>query len=630
MTLSKPGRATGSLLLALVLHYAPVAADGGIRANQDHADEDLKELVPMVVQGQRVAIFAPANTYASLATALRYDPAVRLQTRGLPEGQADITVRGGLFENTGFRIGAVTVIDPQTGHYAVEIPFDPAMLAQPAVLTDTANAAQGFNASVATLQYRIRTASAGGSLTAGAGSHDLRFGVLRAGKTHQLTRGRSLGAGVSLAGSRGDGTVPFGDHDFKRYAAQVSLVDDDTETHFLAGHQDKFFGWPGAYTGFASLPETDRTRLLLLLADHRRTNARGWWELTAAWRNLEDDYDFDRRSVESATAGSFEHETRAAMLGFSAKQYRAGLDWLINAQFTDDHLLRSTDLTSGEFTARSYFFASVVPSLRWDLDGGRVIRLTAGLRVDWSDRDEDALSPLLGIEWEQASAEGVTRVGLEFARSTQLPGYTALNSSPVGLFGGNAGLERESAETVTLRWAREQDAVQVRAALFHRRDRDLVDWTFRQGAPFVRQANPVDIDVLGLEASLGWQFATLWVLGGYAWLDKDADYGSATVDASFYALNYARHRATLAVVWRPLPEFELQFDNEYRVHADNPLRSSTRRAHLAAVSALWRPRFAPSSAVVLAIDNLTDTGFQEFPGTPPSGRQGSVSLRYDW
>ncbi len=39
--------------------------------------------------------------------------------------------------------------------------------------------------------------------------------------------------------------------------------DDGRETNLLLGYHDKFAGWPGMYTGFASLPETDRTRLLI-------------------------------------------------------------------------------------------------------------------------------------------------------------------------------------------------------------------------------------------------------------------------------------------------------------------------------------------------------------------------------
>ena len=63
------------------------------------------------VTARRVANLEPAGSFAATATELRFDPQINLQARGLPEGQADVTVRGGLFENTGFRVGAVTIVD---------------------------------------------------------------------------------------------------------------------------------------------------------------------------------------------------------------------------------------------------------------------------------------------------------------------------------------------------------------------------------------------------------------------------------------------------------------------------------------------------------------------------------------
>ena len=45
------------------------------------------------------------------------EPRVDLQSRNMAEAQGDVSIRGGIFENTGFRVGSATLIDPQTGHY---------------------------------------------------------------------------------------------------------------------------------------------------------------------------------------------------------------------------------------------------------------------------------------------------------------------------------------------------------------------------------------------------------------------------------------------------------------------------------------------------------------------------------
>jgi hypothetical protein len=117
---------------------------------------------------------------------------------------------------------------------------------------------------------------------------------------------------------------------------------------------------------------------------------------------------------------------------------------------------------------------------------------------------------------------------------------------------------------------------------------------------------------------------------GYTWLDKDSDYGSAQVDASFYALNFARHRATLAVRYRFAGGFELRLDNEYLQQEENPLRDGDDSAYLASLSLVWAGLVDRGFSAAVVADNLTDSEFQPFPGTPAAGRQLSVRASYNW
>ncbi|MDH3434480.1 MAG: TonB-dependent receptor, partial [Gammaproteobacteria bacterium] len=166
--------------------------------------------------------------------------------------------------------------------------------------------------------------------------------------------------------------------------------------------------------------------------------------------------------------------------------------------------------------------------------------------------------------------------------------------------------------------------------LFFRQDDNLVDWTFESGAPFARQANPVDIDVTGFEAFLRRQWESIDIVGSYTYLDKDADYGSAVVDASFYALNFATHRATLAARFRFNNGLELRWDNEYREQRRNPLRGSSDEAFLVSLALAWDPPGSDGFNMAVTADNLTDDDYEQFPGTPAVGRQVSLSVRYAW
>jgi len=590
-------------------------------------DEEVSEIT---VKAARIANESPASSYATPATALRFDPLTELQSRGIAEGQSDVTVRGGLFENTGFKLGASTIMDPQTGHYVAELPVDPAMMSAPAIYNGIDAAVEGFNSAVATVSYGINRVNDGGYVSLGAGSYNLNFQSLRFAHTKTNSSGNDVGVAVSLARSEGDGSVDFGDHEFARANVQLQHATDDSQTDLIVAYQDKFFGWPGAYTGFATLPETDDTQTTLAVVNHRRESDSGWFEAGGFYRRLVDDYDFNRTTIESGMPGSFEHETRVFGAGFQGQQRSGRISWRYGGQFTADELVRSTDLTNGFFTDRTYATVSVVPSIESKLASGSRLIWRAGATFDYSDQDSNEVSPLLGVTLSRSDPSGSTSYSFEYAATSQVPGYTALNSNPSGLFGGNPFLGREKAKQLAASVERDTGDWQLRATVFSRRDDDLVDWTYETGAPFARQANAVDIDVIGFEAFFVRTWESLDLAFGYTALDKDADYGMAQVDASFYALNFAKHRATLALVYRFAGSFEFRLDNEYRSQEANPLRVGDDSTYLASASLRWASAGNQRFSAALVVDNATDSEYQPFPGTPASGRQLSLSASYGW
>jgi vitamin B12 transporter len=609
--------------VSLCLPLSVNGADGNLAA----ADAEIAEIT---VKARRVANTLPAGTFAAPTTVLRFDPQTELQSRGLPEGQADVTVRGGLFENTGFKAAAVTIMDPQTGHYVAELPIDPESLSLPELLMGVDNALAGFNSNIATVRYTLPLLRDGGSAILGVGDSDLKFGSLRWANVFRVSGGADIGLSISAALSEGDGTVDDGDHEFQRYNFHLQRSAERAQSDLILAYQDKFYGWPGAYTGFASLPETDDTQTTLLLANHRHETERGWWQVGAFYRRLVDDYDFDRRTQESGAPGSFDHETRVAGLGFEGMNRQGKLDWNYAGQFTADDLVRSTDLLNSEFTTRNYGTLSLVPSLEFYRDDGRSITIRFGGTVDVSNRDSDAVSPVLGATMSRSTEAGTRSLTIEYAGTSQLPGYTVLGSGPSGLFGGNSGLGREKAGQLLV--ALTQDAPDWRGsiAMFYRQDDNLVDWTFATESPFARQANAVDLDVFGIEALYSRAWDSLDLSVGYTYLDKDSDYGTANVDASFYALNFARHRATLAIRYRFGEGIEFSLDNEYRKQEDNPLRTTSGEAFVVSASLTWAPANGSGFGVAVTADNLTDDDYQQFPGTPAVGRQVSISARYRW
>tara|TARA_R110002167_G_scaffold89012_1_gene239929 strand:+ start:9899 stop:11758 length:1860 start_codon:yes stop_codon:yes gene_type:complete len=612
--------------VAKILVISTAIAGSGTAHAADASSAALSEII---VNPTRVANTEPAGTFASAITVLRFDPQTEIQSRGMPEGQGDVTVRGGLFENTGFKLGAATIVDPQTGHYVAELPIDPALLSAPLILTGVDNALAGFNSNVATIVYGIPALRQSAEVNLGVGTDSLMFSSARYA---DVTRYKDAQYGLQVSGavSEGEGTVSNGDHEFSRFNLQAQRVAGNTQTDLIIAYQDKFFAWPGAYTGFASLPETDDTQTTLVLANHRTTLERGWLQMSGFYRSLDDNYDFDRRNKESGGAGAFEHRTRNYGAAFEGNVDFANLNWEFNGQVSRDSLVSSTDLNTDLLDGRYYGSFRLAPSYDFAVPNDQTVTIRFGGVVDTSSQDSNAVSPVFDITLKTPTRSGQRTLKAEFAGTSQVPGYTALNSKPNGLFGGNANLSREKARQFIVTLAQEGRDWFASAAAFHREDENLVDWTYASGSPSARQANSVYMEVNGLELLLRKQWQRLDLSLGYTYLDKKSDYGTATVDGSFYALNYARDRATVSVSYQLNETYALRLDSEYRNQLANPLRTSDNNSLLSAASLDWTsPQFDEITAQ-LRIDNLTDDDYQPFPGTPAVGRQISLNVRYNF
>jgi outer membrane cobalamin receptor len=218
-----------------------------------------------------------------------------------------------------------------------------------------------------------------------------------------------------------------------------------------------------------------------------------------------------------------------------------------------------------------------------------------------------------------------------YTRVTQVPTYTALKSNPAaGLFRGNQSLGRESSRQVEIGLSGSHSGWTVEGAIFWRHDDSLVDWTFARGVT-ARTANPLDIDTAGLEmvARRSWRWTDIVL--GYTGLIKNADYRLATVDASFYALNYAKHRVTLAATVRMPANVELRIDNSVRWQAENLLRTTGGdRTVLTTATIAWHPSGRRGLECTLTVDNAWNSSFQEVPGTPAPRRQAMGGLSYHW
>ena len=463
----------------------------------------------------------------------------------------------------------------------------------------------------------------------GFGEEGYWYGRAYGAHTRAGEQDSSWGIDAEVAHSQSDGPIDNGDHDFDRVSLRFQRSDGHSQTDLFFGFQDKFFGWPNLYTPFG-VPETEDLQTQLWFLNHRYEEGDFFWQGSAYFRRHKDDYEFDR--TDPGVFNPFEHTTEvwntAMEAGWSANDW----SWMARMEWLQDDL-ESTSLTFGEFSSRNYLKLGLLASTEWEASNQGTWSFTSGLTFDDHNRGSSELSPLVRLSLDGISSKGQSwQIYADVSRNSQVPGYTAIASNPSGgLFRGNPNLSREIATNFEVGYGTQWGDLQFQAAAFLRKDRDLVDWTFAYDV-FGRTANNVDIDTSGLEFLLSYALEGGRVVVGYTALSKDEDYGLATVDASFYALNFARHRATLAFIYELGAGWELRSDTVFRIQHENILRTAgtPEDAILSSLGLFYFPQSLEGLELSIAVVNLWDSDFEEIPSVPASPRQISFNTVYRW
>jgi hypothetical protein len=578
------------------------------------------ELSPFPVYAGAVAAASSAGA-TQLVERMGREVRVDLQTRGGARYQSDVAIRGGIFEGTGLLVGGLALFDPQTGHYTVEVPLDPVMLSGARLLTGVNNSYNAFNATAGSIAWQWAEIEPGGGLELSHGGDALVGGRVWAG-------GRLDNGGAwQLAGLResGDGSVAGGDFALERISGRLELPLGVGQLRLFGGYVEKFYGWPGMYTGRSSLLETEDYQVALLGGQWEGEVAGGRHRIGAYWRRLDDDYEFNRL----APNRFFEHLTEVWSVQGDGQWGTDGTVLRYRWAWLRDALLRSTSLVHGGFDRREYGEAALLGERRIATRWGELAPY-GGVNLQTSSRDSTVAGPHAGLRLGGALEQGAWELYAEYSQTSQVPGYTALNSAPGGLFGGNADLGREKARTVEAGAYAERGRLSGKLVVFERADRDLVDWVYAAASPNARQAAAMDLTVRGVEGWLRWAADGAVVEFGYALLDKDPRYLTVAADASFYALNYARQRLLATVEGALGDSLRLRLEGEYRDHPANALRSGGDTAAYLHLQAVWRPVAGDRWELLLRLDNLTGESFQPLPGTPGPGREWRLVARYRW
>lgn len=581
-----------------------------------------EEIEALQVTAERLnptrGIIAPVEVYRrdTLATAstqtiesvLRLNPAVDVRERGGKGVQADISLRGGTYDQTMVLLNGIDFTDARTGHQSHSLPVDMDIVGSIDIISGLTGigAYSGAVNIITTPLYAdyLRAEIAGGA-----------YGYLYSNLSGAATKN---GLTVMAAGSirRSDGYMENTDFDNTNLFTRITYQSSGAGLFDMqAGYQRRDFGANGFYslaypdqfehteTGLASIRwQMDIGRLRLKAsASYRKNNDR--YELYRSGKGAPEGWVPNYHTTDNAGA-TVEGEYR-----WIAGTTSAGLDYkyqhiysnVLGEPLTVPIKVPGHDALYTHAKTRNVVNGWLSHSVQL---GGTSLAASAnvagspyGTFVSWSASAGQRLTAHWSVE------AGATR-------SMRLPTFTDLyytNATHVG----NPDLKPEQATTYQLSTQFARGNFSALATGFFRHGRNVIDYVLADTSEGEKwhstQLTQLDTYGLELQASYRGRRILRHITASYGWLSSTKD---ASDRVTRYALDYMRHKAAVQCgidIWRG---FVLDITASWYDRNDTP-EAAYAPYWLLDARLSWNKRML---TIYIEATNLLNTEYYDFVG----------------
>lgn len=569
----------------------------------------------------------------TLEAALKTSPSFDIRERGGKGVQADISVRGGSFDQTMVLLNGINFTDARTGHQTHSLPVDMDVVSSISLVDDIVKSGAYAGA------INIKTNPARENylrVDMSGGGHGYRYANLSGAATRKYLQ--VFGA---ASWRKSDGYIA--NTDFERINAYVGANYDSYRLgrfDFQAGLQKNSFGANGFYSlKYPNQYEQTATGLASLK-----------WSKSSEWMDISADV-FYRKNLDRFELIKDAPET-------------VPFNYHDTGNFGADFQIGSTGRKSNTTLGASYVHNGILSTVLgepvanptkkvWGNDSNRLY--TKSKKRDvldvWLSQDYSAgnfsivgwggmnsspygTAALWGVTAQQVVAKMHSVFYAGAVHSMRLPTFTDLYYTATG-YTGNTDLVPETAVTYRLGSDYAHNGVTASAVVYYRDGSNIIDWVKNSTEENWRSMQITSLGTLGCEVSLGYCPKGILYSAklGYAYISQDKK--STGYAISKYALDYMRNKLSTTVELRtPDKRLSLSVTGTLFDRAGN-------YADVSGSVKGYEPYFlmdgrlawdcTPSDrvgvCVYLEMTNIASTEYFDYGGLPMPGRWTNAGMR---
>jgi vitamin B12 transporter len=501
------------------------------------------------VMDQKEIAASPSHSIDDL---LEQIPGVDVRQRGSNGVQADISIRGGSFDQVMILLNGVNITDPQTGHYSLDIPVSLQQIQRIEVLQGSGARIWGPNAfsgaiNIITVPNTAST-SKQGNVEIGGGS----FGYMNQSASGNLQK-RPWKLGGSFSHEQSDGYRDNTDFDLFNSHIQAIYQNQSTGIFQLQlGYQQKAFGANSFYS-FTYPNQFERTKTLFSALNWEKTTGKTNWQAQIYERQHHDRFELFRNMENAASwyTGHNYHQTDVTGGNLNVFRLSGFGKTIVGMDIRNEHIFSNVlgeNMTKSktDFLDKDALFTKEKNRTNYRVFADQSIflgpcNLSAGISGNYNSDFGRYFFGGFDAGYKITSS---WRAFINMNQAVRLPTFTDLYYKGAAQI-SNPNLKPEKSTTYEVGIKYALQYFKVSASAYYRDGKNVIDWVKLPDSTKWESKNLTDVKAVGGELKVEYHFKSGFLQNirfGYAYLYLDKE---ANGYDSKYALDYLKQKVNL-------------------------------------------------------------------------------------